>query len=57
MEDYQLVFVVWLAKFAIFCVVALFLLTVVDRRWRAARARKAPAATRPQLAMSRPRSP
>ncbi len=57
MEEYQLVFVLWLAKFAAFCVVALFVLNVIDRRWRAPRAQTPPAASRAPLAMSRSRTP
>jgi len=56
MEEYQLVFLMWLAKFAVFCVVTLFALNVIDRRWRAAREQKASTDTRTTLAMSRRRT-
>ncbi len=56
MEDYQLVFLTWLAKFAAFCVVALFVLNIIDRRWRAARAQKTSTDTHPTLGMSRRRT-
>lgn len=56
MEEYQLVFLMWLAKFAVFCVVTLFALNVIDRRWRAARAQKSSPDTGTKLAMSRRRT-
>lgn len=56
MEEYQLVFLMWLAKFAVFCVVTLFALNVIDRRWRAARAQKSAPDTGTKLAMSRRRT-
>lgn len=57
MEEYQLVFLTWLAKFAAFCVAALFVLTLIDRRWRAARGRNSAPAPRPIQGMSRHRTP
>lgn len=56
MEEYQVVFLMWFAKFSVFCVAALFALNLIDRRWRALRAQKSASEARPALAMSRRRS-
>ncbi len=56
MEEYQLVFVNWLMKFAVFCVIALVVLNVIDRRRRAGPEQKSSTGSRASLAMSRRRT-